>query len=75
MMAKTSMHDIEKLYRQCGAILEGSPAIRRDVNQGTLNNRLNTNFSNVYGRCGINSVSGSTITKNAINGRESCPLY
>lgn len=65
-MPKTSIEEIESLYKKCGLFPGDTQEIRREINQGNLNNNLNTNFSNIYGKYNTNTFSSSTIVKDSV---------
>lgn len=58
--------NIYDLYERCG-LHESKTQINTEIAMGKLENRLNVNFSNVYGNDSENTISGFTIGANAIS--------
>jgi len=59
-MQTVSMQEIQTLYSRCGLAADGIGQVRREIHTGSLNNKLNSDFSNIYGKNCSNNV---TITK------------
>lgn len=62
IMQTATLEEIMDLYRQCGLSEVFSANIRTDINQGTLDNKLNSNFSFLYKNrvSPINNTIGTT---------------
>ena len=62
-MQNVTVQEVEKLYEACGIKNASIGQIRQEINRGTLNNRLNSDFSYVYGRDVSNNFSNITVKK------------
>lgn len=62
-MKEVKMEEIERLYEQCKVPIDTDFQIRKTINRGTLDNKLNVNFSNIYGKSNLSSLSNSTVVK------------
>ena len=57
----TQVKEIERIYNQCGIQAFEQTQIRNGINKGSLSNKLNSGFSNMYNkRNSMSSLSGST---------------
>lgn len=61
-MKNPTLNEIEMLYEQCNVPVNGNK-VRETINPGRLNACLNTNFSNIYGKCQISNLTGFTKTR------------
>ncbi len=61
-MENPTMDEIEMLYKQCNVPVNGNK-VRKTINTGRLNTCLNTNFSNIYGKCQVSNLTSFTKIK------------
>lgn len=61
-----NIKSIDDLYEICG-LHETRTQINTEISIGKLENRLNVNFSNVYGNDSENTTSGYIIGTNVIS--------
>lgn len=62
-MRMVKAQEIQELYKKCGLEKKSIGKIRRDINIGNLNSKLNSNFSNIYGKTFANTLSNATLMK------------
>ena len=56
-------HEIQELYKKCGLVENSIGQVRQNINMGNLNNKLNSNFTNIYGKTFSNTLSNATLVK------------
>lgn len=47
-MKTITIDEIQNLYKKCGLEIIGNQLIRTEINTGTLNNKLNADYSFLY---------------------------
>lgn len=62
-MRMVNAQEIQELYKRCGLEGNGIGQIRQDINRGNLNSKLNSDFSNIYGKTFANTSSNATLMK------------
>lgn len=63
MAGRITHEAIDKLYEQCGINIELQTKDQK-INNKVLNNALNADFSNIYGKGSVNNLSSFTIIDN-----------